>query len=276
MTRKEFLQLSALTLASPLLGAQKSTIMPALFVGHGSPMNILADNSYTTHLKDIAKSIPKPKAIVVISAHWYQEKTYISGSNIQECIYDFYGFPDELYDIKYTPKGDPRLADELHSKIFNSEVVDRGVDHGTWSVLHHMYPNQDIPTLQISINKNLSYLEYYKLGSQLSYLRENGVLVMGSGNITHNLRAAKRDESATQESWAVEFDEYVKESFDNKEFYDLINAKEHKYFAMSHPFDDHFIPLLYIAGLVKSTDTITHFHQEIQNANISMRCIKIG
>ncbi len=278
MTRKEFLKLCALLSISPALANdQKTTKMPALFISHGSPMNIVRDNAYTKALKDITKTYSKPKAIVVVSAHWYEDRTFISSSFKQKTIYDFYNFPQKLYDIKYEPKGSPELAKKIKKNIDDTYLADRGLDHGAWSVLYHMYPKQDIPTFQISINKNLSYDEYFKIGEMLSILRDQGVLVIGSGGVTHNLRETKRPPYDLQiDEWALEFDNFVAKSFINKKFDDLIEARFHKYFEISHPFDDHFIPLLYVAGMAKKEDKITNFYEDIVSGNLSMRCIKVG
>lgn len=278
MTRKSFLKLCAAFAASPfynqLLASQKVK-MPALFIGHGSPMNIIRDNSFTKSLKDITKTFPKPKAIIVISAHWYETSTIVSSLEKQNTIYDFYGFPDELYAKKYEPMGSPKLAKEVSSLLGDIKMANRGLDHGAWSVLSHMYPNQDIPTFQISMNKNLTYEQHFELGKLLSKLREHGVLIIGSGNVTHNLRLTRRG-SVTIDEWALVFDKYIKESFDKKMFSNVTSVNKYEIFQVAHPYDDHYVPLLYTAGMAKNDDTITHFHEEIVSGNLSMRCIKVG
>ena len=240
-------------------------------------MNIIRDNAYTKALKDITKTYAKPKAIVVVSAHWYTSRTSISASQTQKTIYDFCNFPQKLYEIKYEPNGSPELAQKIKNNIHDTYLDDRGLDHGAWSVLYHMYPKQDIPTFQISINKNLGYDEYFKIGQMLSVFRDQGVLVVGSGGVNHNLRMTKRPPYDLQiDEWALNFDNFVAKSFINKKFDDLIVARFHKYFEISHPFDDHFIPLLYVAGMVKKEDKITSFSEDIVSGNLSMRCIKVG
>lgn len=278
MTRKSFLKLCTALLASPFynqLLANEKEKMPALFIGHGSPMNIIRDNTFTKNLKNITKTFSKPKAIIVISAHWYESETIVSSSIKQNTIYDFYGFPHELYKKKYEPKGNPNLAKEIASLLGNIQMQDRGLDHGAWSVLTHMYPNQDIPTFQISINKNFSYLQHYQIGNLLARLREHGVLIIGSGNITHNLSLVKRDTNKI-DYWSFTFDEFIKDSFNNKNFANIVYAQNHKFFKTAHPFDDHYIPLLYTAGLMSKKERVNHFHEEIVSGNLSMRCIKIG
>lgn len=278
MTRGSFLRLCTALVASPfystLLASQKVK-MPALFIGHGSPMNIIRDNSFTRNLKHITNTFPKPKAIIVISAHWYESSTMVSSSEEQDTIYDFYGFPNELYEKFYEPQGDPKLAKEVSSLLGNIHMADRGLDHGAWSVLTHMYPNQDIPTFQISINKNLTYMQHYELGVLLSALRERGVLMIGSGSVTHNLRLTRRG-SQKVDNWSVVFDNFVKKSFSEKNFSNIVFAQNHHLFNISHPFDDHYIPLLYTAGMTKEDDAVIHFHEEIVSGNLSMRCIKVG
>lgn len=278
MTRKEFLKLSGVLLASPLLGADRpiqENLMPSLFISHGSPMNIVRDNSFTKNLKKIVKTFDKPKAIIVVSAHWYEDKLLVSNSQEQETIYDFYNFPEELYNIFYEPKGAPILAQKVSKILGNASLEDRGLDHGAWSVLYHMYPNEDIPTFQISINKNFNYMQHFQLGRVLGKLREQGVLIIGSGSVTHNLRLTNAS-AMRIDDWSVSFDEFVKESFSKKNFSNLINGQKHPLFKISHPFDDHYIPLLYVAGAINSQDKIEHFHQEIVSGNLSMRCIKVG
>ena len=278
MTRKEFLKLSGLLLTSPLyskLLKSETKTMPSLFISHGSPMNIIEENNFTKSLKEITKTIEKPKAIIVISAHWYTNNTLISNLEEQETIHDFYGFPDELYNITYEPKGDKKLATTVSEILTNSILDDRGLDHGAWSVLRHMYPEQDIPTFQISINKNLSYQQHFEVARLLKKLRENGVLIIGSGSVTHNLQLTDYRKKSV-DTWAIEFDNYIKVAFTTKNYSNIINAQKHPLFNKAHPFDDHYIPLLYTAGTVNKDDEIEHFYEEIVSGNLTMRCIKVG
>lgn len=279
MNRKEFIKLTSLLLASPIFASmskkEKTKTMPALFIGHGSPMNIIRDNAFTKSLSNITKTFEKPKAILVISAHWYTNETFISDAKKQDTIYDFYGFPDELYNISYEPKGSPSLAQDISKLTNNSFLMNRGLDHGAWSVLKHMYPNADIPTLQVSINSEFTYMQHYEFAIMLSKLREHGVLIIGSGSVTHNLRLTNSRQKNI-DKWAINFDKYIKDSFTNKEFFNIIQAKYHPNFKISHPFDDHYIPLLYTAGVTKKEDKVEHFYEEIVSGNLSMRCIKVG
>lgn len=276
MTRKEFIKLTSFLLASPLFAMNQTSNkrMPSLFISHGSPMNIIRDNSFTDSLKEIVKTFEKPKAIIVISAHWYENETLVSNSEEQDTIYDFYNFPNALYDIVYEPKGEPALANKVSSMI-NASFEDRGLDHGAWSVLKHMYPKADIPTFQISINKNLNYLQHFEFGTILKKLREHGVLIIGSGSVTHNLRLTNSRATKIDE-WAKVFDDFIKESFSQKKLSNIINAQHHPLFNIAHPFDDHYIPLLYTAGTINKEDKVEHFHEEIVSGNLTMRCIKIA
>jgi len=279
MTRKAFLKLCALLSVSPLIGETKDLEaykMPALFVSHGSPMNLIRNSGYTRALANIAQSIPTPKAVLVISAHWLDDATYISISQKPKTIYDFYGFPDKLYKMKYEPKGSPLYASQVKELLQEDGLlVERGLDHGAWSVLHHIYPKQNIPTFQISMDKNLSYQEHFEIGQMLSILRDQGVLIIGSGGATHNLREVKFN-SMGVDDWAYRFDRFVTESFTNKAFDQLIAAQKHPDFKIAHAFDEHFIPMLYSAGATKTTDKVEHFYEKIVMGNLSMRCIKIG
>lgn len=276
MTRKEFLKLTTLLLASPLFASKDTSnkLMPSFFISHGSPMNIIENNSFTKSLRDITKTFDQPKAIIVISAHWYENETFVSNSEEQDTIYDFYNFPDKLYEVIYEPKGNPKLAQEV-SILLNATNTNRGLDHGAWSILKHMYPTANIPTFQISINKNLTYLQHFQLGNILKNLRKQGILIIGSGSVTHNLRLTNK-KAVEIDKWAIIFDNFIKDSFSQKKLSNIIYAQQHPLFKIAHPFDDHYIPLLYTAGCIDKMDKIEHFHEEIVSGNLTMRCIKIG
>ncbi|HSN58557.1 MAG TPA: 4,5-DOPA dioxygenase extradiol, partial [Clostridiaceae bacterium] len=185
--------------------------MPALFVGHGSPMNAIEDNEYSRGWKEIAKKIPKPEAILSVSAHWYTDGTKVSDAANPKTIYDMYGFPDELYNVAYNAPGAPELAHAAKELISNHVQIDNswGLDHGTWSVLHRMYPDSDIPVFQLSIDSRTSFGDHFRIGREIAALREKGVLILGSGNIVHNLALVKWG-MAGGFPWAVEFDSYIK------------------------------------------------------------------
>ncbi|MDD3342098.1 MAG: class III extradiol ring-cleavage dioxygenase [Sulfurospirillaceae bacterium] len=249
-----------------------SALMPCLFVGHGSPMNLILDNRFTQALKTLSKELPKPKAILVISAHWYTHETCISFTHSQELIYDFYGFPQALYDIRYPAPSAYELAQKIAQKLGIS-IQERGLDHGAWMPLSFLYPTAAIPTIQLSINKNLSMEAHVKLGEQLQSLREEGVLILGSGNITHNLgRIDFQNMEAMPPQWAKNVDNFVDEAFRNNAIDSLTRIETLcPDFKTAHPSIDHYLPLLYIAGLVRKEDTITSILPFFQNGSLSMR-----
>jgi 4,5-DOPA dioxygenase extradiol len=278
MSRKTFIKFCSLLLGGTLLPIEAKTPkrkpMPALFFGHGSPMNIVEDNNFTRMLKQTASTIPIPKAILIISAHWVDTDTKLSTNDKAETIYDFGGFPDELYTIKYPSHGSKLLAHLLDDIV----VTSRGLDHGAWSILTHMYPNADIPTMQLSINKMLSLSEHYALGKQLAKLREHDVLIIGSGGITHNLRYYDFDNrEADVIKSAKIFDTYVKESIVSNDFASLLSPdKAGVPLRDVHPSLEHYIPLLYIAGMVKNREKHTFIYEGFQNAAFSMRSWQVG
>lgn len=253
---------------------------PALFIGHGSPMNIIADNAYTRDLKKLGQSLDRPKAILVISAHWLTRGTYISACAKPETIHDFYGFPDELYAIDYPAPGTPGGA-ELTSKALKGfdAMYDtkRGLDHGAWSVLRHMYPQADIPVFQMSIDGGRSLEEMYQIGKRLQPLREKGILVMGSGNITHNLGLIAPEEDAPVFDWAEEFDAMVMNMLDRQDPKALVNYESWGEIAKkAHPTNDHFLPLLYSVGLRLPDEPLKYVHEGFAHGSISMRCVQFG
>ena len=227
--------------------------MPVIFVGHGDPMIALKINEMTETLKKVGKDIiekhGEPKAILCISAHWYTKDTFIQSTEIPNQVYDMFGFPNELYEVKYPVKGSKELTKDVE-KILGNEVKindDWGIDHGTWTVLVHMFPEAKIPVVQLSVNANLSANKAYKLGEKLAKLREKGYLIVGSGNIVHNLRKIEWDNpKGTQE--ADKFDRYILENISKREDEKVIKYEEHEYSNYAVPTPDHFMPILYILG----------------------------
>ena len=227
--------------------------MPVIFVGHGDPMIALKINEMTETLKKIGKNIiekhGEPKAILCISAHWYTKDTFIQSTEIPNQVYDMFGFPNELYKVKYPVKGSKELTKDVE-KILGNEVKindDWGIDHGTWTVLVHMFPEAKIPVVQLSVDANLSANKAYKLGEKLAKLREKGYLIVGSGNIVHNLRKIEWDNpKGTQE--ADKFDRYILENISKREDEKVIKYEEHEYSNYAVPTPDHFMPILYILG----------------------------
>ena len=278
MSRQTFIKLCSLLLAGTLLPLDaktpKSNTMPVLFFGHGSPMNIIEENGFTQMLKTTADSIPIPKAILVVSAHWVNHKTSLSTIGNAETIYDFGGFPSALYEVSYPAKGSHLLADNL-----NAPVTSRGLDHGTWSLLTHMYPKADIPTMQLSINKNLSLKEHYELGQKLSLLRKMGVLIIGSGGVTHNLSYFDTQNiDSTPETSAKAFDTFVKKTIENGDYEALLTPEQASGIPLRnvHPTLEHYIPLLYIAGIASLGEKSTFIYEGFQNKAFSMRAWKVG
>ncbi|MEZ4873121.1 MAG: 4,5-DOPA dioxygenase extradiol [Bdellovibrionales bacterium] len=249
-----------------------SKTLPSLFICHGSPMNAIEDNKYTQTLKRLGDSIERPKAILVISAHWETNGLFITGMDKPRTIHDFFGFPEELFKIQYPAPGNPNLAGTIADAI-GAEIDDSrwGLDHGTWAILRHMYPEADIPVLQLSLDKPRTLKEHFELGSRLAYLRAQDVLIIGSGNIVHNLMEIKWAPGSTPHSWAVEYDQIVKDSLKKRDFDSLIQSpRSNKLGRNAHPTIEHYLPLIYILGTSNGTDQLTFEYEEIQNGSISM------
>ncbi|MBX4264263.1 4,5-DOPA dioxygenase extradiol [Clostridium estertheticum] len=254
--------------------------MPVLFIGHGSPMNAVLNNEYTEAISKSTQNIPRPEAILVISAHWETEGTFITSSDEPEQIYDFYGFPDELYNLKYNPTGSRKYAQIVAEELKNSHVMlteKWGLDHGAWAVLSHMYPKADIPVFEMSLNKLGDEQYHYDLGRKLSKLREKGILIIGSGDIVHNLGIMDYDMNATPFEWASEFDNYICDAIVNRKHDNIINyQKIGKSAKLSVPTKEHYLPLLYIAGIQDEEDEVNFIYKGIQHSSMSMTSIKIG
>lgn len=255
--------------------------MPAIFFGHGSPMNAIESNKYTKSWIEISKSFPKPKAIISISAHWEtlgdkNNETKITSNKNQKTIHDFYGFPKELYDIKYNAKGDTALAEKIQKLTVDSALDDSwGLDHGTWSILKHIYPKADIPVVQISIDKKKTPKEHYEFAKKLKDLRKEGVLIIGSGNIVHNLTAIKWN-GGDPYPWASEFSSQIKSAIINNDIDKILNYKNIKGSKESVPSAEHFIPLIYILALKDEKDSISFFAEGFEMGSLSMDSFVVG
>jgi 4,5-DOPA dioxygenase extradiol len=252
---------------------------PALFIGHGSPMNIVYKNSYTQSLQKIGATLPRPDAILVISAHWLTKGTFICCADKPEQIYDFYGFPDELYAVKYRPAGARKIAESIVDKLKADHLLPDtkwGIDHASWAVLMHMFPDADIPVFEMSLDVTMDEEHHYELGKKLSFLRKQNILIIGSGNIVHNLVRMEYDIDAEPYPWAVEFDEFIKNALLQKDIERLLHYKESSPAGrIASPTNDHYLPMLYSAALQEENEKIDFFHESIQNASISMRCFII-
>jgi 4,5-DOPA dioxygenase extradiol len=259
------------------MGQQK---MPVLFIGHGSPMNIVLDNEFTRALKTAARELPEPEAILVVSAHWLTRGTFITCSETPGQIYDFYGFPEALYRTVYRPPGSPKQAVSVAGGTAGGSIrcdARRGLDHAAWAVLLHMYPGAGIPVMELSLDVDRSAEYHYSLGKELSVLREQGVLVIGSGNVVHNLHVMKYDMNGAPFDWAVEFDAYVRDALLKRRHENLVNYMDGGPSAgLSVPTNDHYLPLLYTAALQEKGEHAAFFHESIQHGSVSMRCLKIA
>lgn len=246
--------------------------MPVLFVGHGSPMNAIEDNEYVCTWKTISKKIPKPEAILCISAHWVTNGTRINDEENPKLIYDMYGFPEELYQVVYDVKGSNRFAHETVNLIGRTVQVDNswGIDHGAWSVLCNIYPEGDIPVYQLSLDNNANAETHFQIGKDISILRENGVLIIGSGNVVHNLTRVKWG-METGYPWALEFDKFIMENIKEKRYENVIhyeNAGSSSNLAFLTT--EHFYPLLYVLGATSENDKLSVFNNACIMGSLSM------
>ena len=254
--------------------------MPAAFIGHGSPMNTLDDNRYTQAWRRLGEAVGRPRAVLVISAHWYTNATVVTAMERPRTIHDFYGFPDELFAVDYPAPGDPEIADLVVETVKPRWVgLDRdswGLDHGTWSVLSHMFPDADTPVVQLSINATQPLDYHVDIGARLAPLAEEGVLVVGSGNVVHNLRRIDWSSPDEGVDWNQRFDEAAWEILRDQPG-DILRLEEHGDFDMAVPTPDHFIPLLYLAGLAAATGTGIHRWTEgYAYGSLSMACYTAG
>lgn len=255
--------------------------MPVLFIGHGSPLNAIENNDFTDALNLLGKHLPKPKAILCISAHWCTNGTFVNINEKPKMIYDMYGFPDELYKVNYPAPGSPQFAGELLSTIIQPELkpdTEWGFDHGNWSVMKHIYPDASIPLFQMSIDYNKPMNYHYELAKQLAFLREKGVLIVGSGNITHNLRQVDfSNRDAKPVDWALEFDTKVKTAIESHDHKSLIDYQSFGSSArLSVPEPSHYFPLIYTAALDTKQEEISYPYEKFHHGSLSMRCIKLG
>jgi 4,5-DOPA dioxygenase extradiol len=252
--------------------------MPVLFVGHGSPMNAIEHNAFTETLGGLSARLPRPKAVCVVSAHWVTTGARVLSSAHPKTIHDFYGFPRPLYEVQYPAPGAP---DEAKEVARDPEIVPDdqwGLDHGSWSVLRHMYPQADVPAFQLSLDDRRSFKEHLELGHEIQSLRERGVLILGSGNIVHNLSRMDWDNPSGAYDWAVEFDAKVKEAVEAHDANSLAQPQQwgEALLATAHPSVEHYLPLLYCMGSTDERDRVSYPYEGFDFASISMRMILFG
>jgi len=252
-------------------------MLPAFFIAHGSPSIVMEDSDYTRFLKKLGKEIGRPKAIVVFSAHYESEVQKIGGVENYDMIYDFYGFPKELYKMEYPVKGNPKLAEEIYYLFkvngIKSEIDrSRGIDHGAWTILKLMYPAADIPVITLSVNPCLSPKEQFKIGESVSMLREKDILIIGSGGIVHNLSALKWDMEDV-EPWAFEFDYFIQKNIERWDLNTLFDFESKAPYAkQAVPTKEHFVPLLMAMGASGKTGRGTLLKSNFQYGNLGLSC----
>lgn len=255
---------------------------PAMFIGHGSPMNIVRDNAFTRSLAELGARKEVPAAVLVVSAHWLTPgETRVAVNPQPRTIHDFGGFPNELYRVRYPAPGSPERAREVAAQVRSVKVHEdheMGLDHGAWSLLLHLWPKADVPVFQLSIDYDRPAAFHYDLGRELQSLRERGLMILGSGNIVHNLRALdwQHEEGGPTFDWATAFDEWAKGRLVEGDHLSLVNyGKQGKEARMAVPTNDHYLPMLYTLGAQRSEETVRFTHESFQHGSISMRCFEV-
>lgn len=293
MNRKSFIQSLALKgmagvsmklnkldeITNPMSSTEQ---MPVLFLGHGSPMNAIEENEFVKGFREVGKTITKPNAILCVSAHWETKGTFVTAMKMPKTIHDFGGFPQELFNVQYPAPGNPELARETKSIIKKTELGldDKwGLDHGAWSVIKHLYPNADVPVIQMSLDYTQTPPYHYELAKELSSLRKKGVLIIGSGNMVHNLRMVAWDKFDTDNfayDWAIEASEKMKQYILNGNHQQLINYKSQgKEFNLAIPTPDHYLPLLYALALKEENEKVSLFNDKAVAGSLIMTSLKI-
>ena len=256
--------------------------MPVLFLGHGSPMNAIEENQFVTGFRDLAKTLPQPNAILCISAHWFTNGTKVTAMEMPRTIHDFGGFPQALFEVQYPAKGNPELAVETAALLQPIDVeLDEhwGLDHGAWSVIKHLYPEANVPVIQLSIDYTKPPQFHFELAQKLSDLRRKGILIIGSGNIVHNLRLvdfANFDKDNYGYDWAIEAREKTNNFLLDGNFQALIDfEKQGKALQLAIPTPDHFLPLIYTLGLKEKSEELSLFNDKLVAGSLSMTSVKI-
>ena len=255
------------------------TTMPAAFIGHGNPMNALETNRYTQAWRAFGAAVPRPRAILVVSAHWYINATAVTAMPRPRTIHDFFGFPQQLFDVDYPAPGLPALAEEVSDIVkptwVGADIDSWGIDHGTWSVLVHAFPDASIPVVQLSLNAFESFDYHLELGRRLRALRDSGVLVIGSGNLVHNLPAVDMRMPDEGFAWAQRFDEAVRTALESTSPTEVAALDGHPDFAPAVPTPDHYLPLLYLAGLADDVP-MTQLVGGLHGGSVSMAAYTVG
>ena len=254
--------------------------MPVLFLGHGSPLNAIEINEFSSGWRAIAKAIALPQAILCVSAHWETPGTFVTAMETPRTIHDFGGFKQDLYEVQYPADGSPDLAKEIKALVSATAIgLDNswGLDHGSWSVLRHLYPEASVPVVQLSLDYRKTPLQHYNLAKELSTLRHKGVLIIGSGNIVHNLRSIDWNRSDEGYDWAIETDSRVRQLILAHDHHSLINySKAGSAFNMAVPTPEHYLPLLYAIGLKGEKEEASLFNTKTIMGSISMTSVRIG
>lgn len=293
MERKQFLQyLALLPFAQPAMKLNElskmtaafnnTEKMPVLFLGHGSPMNAIEENEFVTGFRKIGKEVPKPNAVLCISAHWETKGTFVTAMEHPKTIHDFGGFPKQLFDVQYPAPGSPELAREAKSMIKSTEVgldAQWGLDHGCWSVVKHLYPNADVPVIQLSLDYSQPAQYHYELAKELATLRNKGILIIGSGNMVHNLGLIAWDKLNTTDygfDWAIEANQKMKKYILDGDHKSLINYQtQGKAFNMAIPTPEHYFPLLYALALKAENEQVSLFNDKAVAGSLTMTSVKI-
>jgi 4,5-DOPA dioxygenase extradiol len=266
-------------MTEPSAGAAK---MPVLFLGHGSPMNAIEENEFVTGFRNVAKDLPKPKAILCVSAHWETKGTFVTAMENPPTIHDFGGFPKELFAVQYPAPGSPYLAKQVKSLITQTEVgLDEkwGLDHGAWSVIKHLFPKADIPVIQMSLDYSQGPQYHYELARQMKSLRDNGVLIIGSGNMVHNLSRVEwgRLNETFGHDWATEANEKMKKFILDGNHKELIHFRSQgKAFNLAIPTPEHYLPLLYSLALQEKGEEVKFFNDKAVAGALTMTSLRIG
>lgn len=273
----EFSPFNSLTDSFPI----QEKLMPVLFIGHGSPMNGIQDNEFSMQWAKMARDIPKPNAVLVVSAHWFTKGTHITAMDFPQTIHDFGGFPQELFDVSYPSPGSPVLSIETKRIITSTEVGldhDWGLDHGAWTVVKHMYPDANIPVLQLSIDYTKNAKEHYALAREIYQLRKRGVLILGSGNMVHNLRIMNWEMiDGGGYDWAIEINEKFKSLILNNEHSPLMNYQSlGKEAMLAIPTPEHYLPLMYALGLKNDREPVSFFNDKAVGGSLTMTSVRVG